>query len=113
MICPNCNYEVPEGDRFCGRWGTEILQKVFCGYCGAECPPDHRFCNRCGRPLTVTAAAAVPMPAVNTALLEELKALQSEVIEKEAEASAMEARLTYRRDRVAELQQKVTAQATR
>jgi class 3 adenylate cyclase/tetratricopeptide (TPR) repeat protein len=60
MICPNCNFAIPEGMLFCGKCGTKIEQ--ICPKCNSSNPPDFTFCGKCGRPLT-QAPQLSPAPA--------------------------------------------------
>ena len=46
MICPKCNAEVKESERFCSQCGTEIQKK--CPDCGTVVK-DVKYCPNCGR----------------------------------------------------------------
>jgi serine/threonine protein kinase len=50
MKCPNCQAENPEGKKFCGECGAQLLQ--ICSSCGSENPHDNKFYGECGHPLT-------------------------------------------------------------
>ena len=76
MRCPNCDAEVPEGEKFCPQCGVPMEGAVKCPYCGAAMLPDEQFCGQCGRevkrvaPPGATVVAPLPgvvPPAVATA----------------------------------------------
>lgn len=52
MICPKCNYEVPDGSRFCNCCGYKFEQEntIKCPNpeCGHLIPADSKFCPDCG-----------------------------------------------------------------
>jgi class 3 adenylate cyclase/tetratricopeptide (TPR) repeat protein len=58
MKCPQCQFDNPEGMKFCGQCGTKLAP--LCGQCGAENPPGFKFCGSCGSPLAAAAPAPVP-----------------------------------------------------
>ena len=56
-ICPNCNAEVPLGQKFCSNCGNQIRTeeqimeaegKKVCPLCGAEAKEGQKFCSKCG-----------------------------------------------------------------
>ncbi len=49
MRCPKCQYDNPEGKKFCRKCGAEL--SLTCPQCGAEILSDDRFCGDCGRDL--------------------------------------------------------------
>lgn len=49
--CPNCGAEVPEGNKFCGNCGKPIINEKTCSNCGKENPSDSKFCSNCGTKL--------------------------------------------------------------
>jgi class 3 adenylate cyclase/tetratricopeptide (TPR) repeat protein len=49
MQCPKCQFENPEGSKFCGGCGQII--DLRCQECGAKNPADNKFCNECGSDL--------------------------------------------------------------
>ncbi len=51
MKCPKCQFENPEGMKFCGGCGTK-LEKT-CPKCNSSNPPGFKFCGECGHNLTV------------------------------------------------------------
>jgi ribosomal protein L40E len=56
MKCPNCQFENPEGVKFCGECGSKI-EKI-CPNCNSSNPPQFKFCGECGHNLTNPAAPA-------------------------------------------------------
>ncbi len=46
MICQQCNFENPEGMKFCGQCGLK-LERV-CPHCNFSSPPGFKFCGQCG-----------------------------------------------------------------
>ncbi len=49
MKCPHCQFENPEGARFCGKCAARLL--LVCPQCDFENPPENDFCNECGHRL--------------------------------------------------------------
>jgi len=49
MKCPKCEFENPEGLKFCGECGTKL--EVFCPKCKTPNPPEFKFCGECGHDL--------------------------------------------------------------
>ncbi|HDL49928.1 MAG TPA: zinc-ribbon domain-containing protein, partial [Actinobacteria bacterium] len=56
--CPNCGFENPPDQKFCGDCGTRLTNN--CSSCGAANPHTQKFCGECGAAL----ARAAPTPAV-------------------------------------------------
>ena len=56
MRCPSCNFENPQGKRFCLRCGARFEGR--CLQFGCENPPDAGFCGDCGVPLRSTNSAS-------------------------------------------------------
>jgi class 3 adenylate cyclase/tetratricopeptide (TPR) repeat protein len=50
MKCPHCQFENPEGMKFCGKCGAK-LERI-CPKCGSSNPPHFKFCGECGHDLT-------------------------------------------------------------
>jgi len=46
MKCPKCQFENPEGMKFCGGCGAK-LEKT-CPKCNSSNPPGFKFCGECG-----------------------------------------------------------------
>ncbi len=51
MKCPKCQFENPEGMKFCGDCGVK-LEKT-CPKCNSSNPPGFKFCGECGYNLTI------------------------------------------------------------
>ncbi|MCB2171056.1 MAG: zinc ribbon domain-containing protein, partial [Deltaproteobacteria bacterium] len=51
MKCPNCQFENPDGMKFCGECGQEIHPS--CPHCGFTNPLNFKFCGNCGCGLSV------------------------------------------------------------
>ena len=46
MRCPSCDFDNPEGLRFCGECGTPVMAR--CPACGFANPSRFNFCGECG-----------------------------------------------------------------
>ena len=62
MRCPSCDFENPEGMKFCGECGAPFTAR--CPQCGFENPPRFKFCGDCGAPLSLPAQALSPAPVL-------------------------------------------------
>jgi class 3 adenylate cyclase/tetratricopeptide (TPR) repeat protein len=51
MKCPECQFENPQGIKFCGGCGTK-LEKL-CPSCNSSSPPNFKFCGECGHKLDI------------------------------------------------------------
>jgi class 3 adenylate cyclase/tetratricopeptide (TPR) repeat protein len=51
MKCPQCQFENPDTQQFCGECGAKI-EKI-CPKCGGKNPPQYKFCGECGHNLTI------------------------------------------------------------
>ena len=58
MRYPQCEFENPDGMRFCGECGAQLA--VRCPNCGFDNPPRFKFCGECGTALAEQAPAAKP-----------------------------------------------------
>ncbi|MDV3347620.1 FHA domain-containing protein [Leptolyngbyaceae cyanobacterium CCMR0082] len=58
IICPNCNYQNPEGASQCEACYTPLPELLTCSNCGATVQADASFCGQCGHSL---ANQAVPV----------------------------------------------------
>jgi class 3 adenylate cyclase len=56
MKCPNCHFENPDTQKFCGQCGSK-LEKV-CPNCGSNNPAEYKFCGECGQNLTLPSEPA-------------------------------------------------------
>jgi class 3 adenylate cyclase/tetratricopeptide (TPR) repeat protein len=50
MQCPKCQFENPQGAKFCVECGNKL--EVICPQCKASNAPSFKFCSECGNPLT-------------------------------------------------------------
>ena len=60
MQCPKCQFENPEGAKFCNECGNKL--QLACSECGKVNPTGSKFCNECGERLerAVETEKAVP-----------------------------------------------------
>ena len=49
MKCSKCQFENPDGAKFCNECGSRL--EFPCPQCGKGNPPDSKFCNECGHEL--------------------------------------------------------------
>ena len=49
MKCPRCQFDNPEGIKFCGQCGAKI-EKI-CPKCNFSNPSDYIYCGKCGNVL--------------------------------------------------------------
>jgi hypothetical protein len=54
MKCPSCQFENPEGMKFCGACGGKL--ELICPKCNFLNPPQFKFCGECGQDLVVPSA---------------------------------------------------------
>jgi len=52
MKCPKCQYENPEGAKFCRDCGTSLEKDIICPNCGSSHPPGSKYCIDCGHDLS-------------------------------------------------------------
>src|SRR5690349_10244044 len=64
MHCPSCEFDSPEGKKFCGECGAPLLRR--CPSCGDENPPKFKFCGECGAPLARQSQVASPKSQVQS-----------------------------------------------
>ena len=64
MICPNCEAQVPDGERFCPHCGVPLGDVHKCPHCGAALLTGERFCGECGKPVEVELPPAQPQGTV-------------------------------------------------
>ena len=66
IICPNCNYQNPEGASQCEACYTPLPSLITCSNCGAKVQADASFCGQCGHSLasqkTTAASPVLPTP---------------------------------------------------
>ena len=58
MRCPSCDFENPDGMKFCGQCGASLSD--LCPSCGTENPPGFKFCGSCGAALNEADEPAAP-----------------------------------------------------
>ena len=46
LICPQCQFENPNSNKFCQSCGTSLVHKV-CHACGTQVELDLQRCNNC------------------------------------------------------------------
>ena len=51
MKCPKCQFEIPEGAKFCNECGSKL--EVACSACGKINPLSSKFCIECGHKITI------------------------------------------------------------
>jgi hypothetical protein len=51
MKCPKCQFENPDGIKFCGDCGIKL--EVLCPHCNYSNPPQFKFCGECGQKLSI------------------------------------------------------------
>jgi class 3 adenylate cyclase/tetratricopeptide (TPR) repeat protein len=49
MKCPKCQFENPQGAKFCNKCGKSL--QLTCDQCGKANAPDSKFCGECGQEL--------------------------------------------------------------
>ena len=56
MKCPKCQFDNPEGIKFCGDCGSKL--EVRCPHCKSPNPPQFKFCGECGQKLSIHTEAS-------------------------------------------------------
>jgi len=56
MKCPKCQFENPEGAKFCVECGNKI--EIICPNCSSVNSPSFKFCSECGQKLSLPSEAA-------------------------------------------------------
>jgi class 3 adenylate cyclase/tetratricopeptide (TPR) repeat protein len=62
MKCPKCQFENPEGAKFCNECGNPLERT--CSKCGKANPPGSKFCNGCGQKLEKEEAVERKEPSI-------------------------------------------------
>ena len=57
MKCPKCQFENPEGMRFCGGCGKKLEQ--LCPNCNFSNPPHFSFCGNCGQDINIPSVKTI------------------------------------------------------
>ncbi|NIS72534.1 MAG: zinc-ribbon domain-containing protein [Proteobacteria bacterium] len=60
MKCPTCQFENPEGTKFCNQCGAKI--ELTCQECGKVNPPGSKFCGECGHDLSLPSEPSPQRP---------------------------------------------------
>src|SRR5260221_2566254 len=60
MHCPSCEFDSPEGKKFCGECGAPLPQR--CPNCGEDNPPQFKFCGECGASLVASSQLSALSP---------------------------------------------------
>jgi len=60
MKCPQCQFENPDGIKYCGDCGTRIENS--CPKCNYINPPQFKFCGSCGHKLEKPSPQEKPIP---------------------------------------------------
>jgi len=63
MRCPKCQFENPEGMRFCVECGSKL--EITCARCGVTNLPTFKFCGECGHNLSVPSEPAPREPSLD------------------------------------------------
>jgi hypothetical protein len=56
MKCPKCQFENPDGMKFCGEFGAKLEKP--CPKCSFPNPPQFKFCGECGQDLSISSEPA-------------------------------------------------------
>ncbi len=56
MQCPQCQFENPDGAKFCNECGSRI--EVCCPQCQTKNSPGSKFCSECGKNLTQSTSSS-------------------------------------------------------
>ena len=64
MLCPECAYDNPISNHYCGQCGARLTQ--VCARCVAPNPLEYRYCGQCGTPLDGTPARSLPARGQST-----------------------------------------------
>jgi len=80
MKCPKCQFQNPEGKKFCGRCGTKL--EITCTSCQSINPPDYQFCGECGQNLTLPLEATRKKATFNKKLEKIQKYFHPDITEK-------------------------------
>jgi class 3 adenylate cyclase/tetratricopeptide (TPR) repeat protein len=64
MKCPICQFENPEGKKFCTGCGAKL--EFLCPHCNAPYTPQSKFCGDCGQRLDKPTVTAKPIPLTDS-----------------------------------------------
>ncbi|MBV8884068.1 MAG: serine/threonine phosphatase [Chroococcidiopsidaceae cyanobacterium CP_BM_RX_35] len=79
LICPHCQSENPNSNKYCQRCGTSLTQKV-CPNCGSNVDLRARLCQNCGK-VTGTLWWAIITPLKSGSIREDMTDLSLEAAE--------------------------------
>jgi class 3 adenylate cyclase/predicted ATPase len=74
MKCRKCQFDNPEGVKFCGECGVK-LERI-CLKCGSSNPPQFKFCGECGHNLTLSSEPAPSLTPKDLSFDEKLDKIQ-------------------------------------
>jgi hypothetical protein len=80
MKCPNCQFENPEGAKFCGDCGAKM--ESLCPKCKSPNPLQFKFCGECGHALSLPSNPAPKELSFDEKLRKTQKYLPSGLTEK-------------------------------
>ena len=80
MGCRNCQFENPDGARFCMSCGSSLAN--VCPECNTELPQEARFCLSCGHQMTQASPTSPTEAAVETARANLERYIPSELLNK-------------------------------
>ncbi|MDQ6979635.1 MAG: AAA family ATPase [Mariprofundaceae bacterium] len=69
MKCFDCQFENPDGMKFCGKCGVALPPESTCADCGTENPEGFKFCGKCGHSLAGEKPSASE-PAIEATVVE-------------------------------------------
>ena len=71
MKCPKCQFEIPEGAKFCNECGSKL--EIACSSCGKINPLGCKFCSECGHKITII---SIEQPSKELSFEEKLEKIQ-------------------------------------
>lgn len=82
LICPQCNFENPNANKFCQNCGASLTDKP-CPECGTDVPVNAETCHNCGTFCGQIWSAIVALNPILEDLVEKETPLQSQPVESE------------------------------
>jgi len=80
MQCPKCQFENPEGAKFCVECGNKI--EIICPKCSSVISPTFKFCSECGQKLSIPSEATSKDLSLDEKLIKIQKYLPKGLTEK-------------------------------